>query len=133
MTVKVVESATKDDVIEAFSDPESKIIVTSGHGYDPKDAIGIQTSDGKLFSPDDVKKDTLSKDLKTVIFENCYQGDNREKWAEALGDNVNIVGWTGTTTVSETKRFNGSGFFDRQKGNLKSYVKDIVGEKKNDF
>jgi hypothetical protein len=126
VSVKVVENAKKDDVLAAFNDQEAKIIITSGHGRDGKYGGGIQTADGDFITPNDITKETLSSNLKTVIFENCHQGDQKENWSNALGDNVNIVGWKGVTTVSETKRFNNSGFFDRQSKNLKSYLKDVV-------
>lgn len=120
LTVKIVEFATKDDIIAAFSDQEAKMIVTSGHGYD---AAMIQSSDGKSVSPSDINKGT---ELHTVIFENCYQGNYKDEWKEALGPNVDIVSWEGTMTTSETKRFNNSGIFDRQKLNLSNYVERTI-------
>ncbi len=39
--------------------------------------------------------------------ENCHQGDIKDKWKKSFGNNVDIVGWKGTTTTYETKRFNG--------------------------
>jgi len=37
-------------------------------------------------SPNDIKNATKGKNLKTVIFENCFQGDIEDKWKEAFGN-----------------------------------------------
>jgi len=124
LTVRVVEEATKADIEAAFSDPEAKMIVTSGHGYDD---AKIQTSDKKQFTPEDLKD--VSTSLTTVIFENCYQGGYKEDWEKALGSDTDVVGWEGTTTTSETKRFNNSGFFDRQSKKLADYIKEVIDMK----
>lgn len=55
--------------------------------------------------------------------------DNADKWNDAFGNEVDIVAWQGTTSVYETKRFNGSGFFDRQENSLRDYIESIVEEK----
>ncbi|WP_024468186.1 hypothetical protein [Treponema pedis] len=60
---------------------------------------------------------------------NCHQGDIKDKWKKSFGNNVEIVGWKGTTTTYETKRFNGWGFFDRQSTTLRGYLKKINKEK----
>ena len=130
LTVEVNEVASKSDVSNAFADPEALMIVTSGHGFD---AAAIQTADGQSFSPSDVK--AVGTFLETVIFENCYQGDYKAEWEAAVGKGREVVGWNGTTTVGETKRFNKSGWFgglfDRQKNNLMDYAKKAVQSKKD--
>jgi hypothetical protein len=125
LTVKVVEHASKADVKAAFADPEAMLIVTSGHGYD---AAGIQTADGGSFIPSDLTDSNYN--LRTVIFENCFQGEHKEEWAQALGEHTNIVGWEGTTSIFETKRFNNSGILDRQDRNLRSYLNNAVIQKR---
>jgi hypothetical protein len=122
LTVKVVENASKKDIIEAFADNEAKMILTSGHGYN--DAM-IQTSDGKQITPNDISKGT---ELQTVIFENCYQGDYIDDWKDSLGPNVEIIGWHGTTTNFETIRFNNDGVNDRQELKLGDYVSKIINK-----
>jgi RHS repeat-associated protein len=126
LSVKVVESGTKQDIRDALYDPEAIVVVTSGHGYDPKDLVGIQTADDLPFTPSDIDTTKVSGNLQTVILENCYQGDNKNAWQTALGENTTVVGWNGTTTVSETKSFNGLGLFDRQDKNLRGYLEEAV-------
>ena len=121
--MKYVPNGTKDSLIEAFSDPEARLIVISGHGY--KEAA-IATYDDKKFTPSDI--DAISNNLSTVIFENCHQGDYKNDWAAKLGD-VDIVTWNGITTTSETKKFNSDGGKCRQKFNLKYYLLKVFYEK----
>ncbi len=52
LTVAVIESGTKQDVINAINDPEAIVVVTSGHG----DRTGIVTADGGRFRPSDVDR-----------------------------------------------------------------------------
>ena len=132
-SVKVIEQGTKNDIEEALENPEVDLIVTSGHGYP---GGYIQTSNGDIFGPDDVKKLNVSERLDRVIFQNCFQGgstrkttDNADKWNDAFGNEVDVVAWQGTTSVYETKRFNGRGFFDRQENSLRDYIESIVEEK----
>jgi hypothetical protein len=66
-----------------------------------------------------------------MIFENCYQGDNKTTWQTALGDNVDIVGWNGMT-VPETISFNNFGLFDRQDNNLHDYLEKAVEYRNSD-
>ena len=122
--VKYTDPDGREDIYFLYTykatEYDQKMIVTSGHGYD---AAMIQSSDGKSVSPSDINKGT---ELHTVIFENCYQGNYKDEWKEALGPNVDIVSWEGTMTTSETKRFNKSGIFDRQKLNLSNYVERTI-------
>ena len=77
--------------------------------------------------PNDIKTAAKGENLRTVIFENCFQGDIEDKWEEAFGNNVDVVGWKGTTTT-ETKSFNGWGMWG--KANIYSkrvYEKNIMG------
>lgn len=105
------------------------MIVTSGHGYDPKQVDGIQTHDRGTLSPNDIKTAAKGENLKTVIFENCFQGDIEDKWEEAFGNNVDVVGWKGTTTTTETKSFNGWGMWGKQIYTLRGYMrKTLWGE-----
>jgi RHS repeat-associated protein len=126
LSVTVIESGTKQDINDALNDPESIIVVTSGHGYNPEDLVGIQTSNGGSFTPSDIDITKVSNNLQTVIFENCYQGNNKNDWETALGSNINVIGWNGITTVLETKSFNGLGLFDRQDKNLRDYLEEAV-------
>jgi hypothetical protein len=105
------------------------MIVTSGHGYDPEVAKGIQTSDGKAFGPSDLDATKISGNLQTVILENCYQGDEGIGWQSALEKDVSVVGWNGTTYVLETMSFNTIGIFDRQDNNLRAYEEELVEAK----
>ena len=132
VSVKIIEAGTYEDIKAALEDKEIKMLVTSGHGG--KSGF-IETADGNTFSPTDLENINVSDSLKTVIFENCYQGgsnkntnDNEKKWEEAFDGKVDVVGWKNTTTTTETKSFNGGGWFDRQPGNLKNYCKEIAGE-----
>ena len=131
-SVKVIEAGTFGDIKRAFEDKDVRLIIFSGHG----DKYGsIETTGGGYFSPNDLSKLKVSNSLETVIFENCYQGgsnwftdDNKRKWENTLGKNVTVVGWRSTTSVPESKRFNDSGMFDRQKYNLMHYCQEIAGE-----
>jgi hypothetical protein len=54
---------------------------------------------------------------------------------EAMGSGATVSNkatgdWNGTTTVTETKSFNGLGIFDRQDKNLRNYLQDAVKYKK---
>lgn len=60
--------------------------------------------------------------MKTVIFENCYQGDFEEQWESAFGGSIDVIGWQGTTNTYETRLFNESGNFDRHDLNLCNYL-----------
>ena len=54
-----------------------------------------------------------------------FQGDIENKWEEVFGNNVDVVGWEGTTTT-ETKSFKGY----VGKANIYSkrvYEKNIMG------
>ena len=130
VSVTVIENGTYEDIKEALEDKNIKMLVTSGHGTR---GGSIETSTGGRFSPSDLENINVSGSLKTVIFENCYQGgsnkktdDNEKRWEEAFGENVDVVGWKDTTTTAETKSFNGCGWFDRQPRNLRSYCEDIL-------
>ena len=64
--------------------------------------------------------------MNTVIFENCFQGDMEGEWEKAFGNNIDVVGWKGTTTTFETISFNDIGIFDRQTSNLRDYVTNSI-------
>lgn len=49
-----------------------------------------------------------------------------QKWENAFGGNVDVVGWIGTTNSIETRLFNGSGAFDWQSYNLRDYIDNIL-------
>lgn len=123
LTVEIVEDATLKDVFAAFSDPEAMMIVTSGHGSNDGT---IQTADDKWIGPSDFKD--VSSSLVQVIFENCHQGDFIDEWKSVLGENVDVVGWKSTTSKYETKRFNNSGFLDRQAKKLGDYIQSIINK-----
>lgn len=81
-----------------------------------------------ILSPNDIKTAAKGENLKTVIFENCFQGDIEDKWEKAFGNNVDVVGWKGTTTT-ETKSFNGWGMWGKQIYTLRGYMrKTLWGE-----
>ena len=125
VSVKVLESSTKQDILNAISDNEVRIIITSGHGYENNG--GIQTSDSGSFRPSDLYGQKIGTSLNTVIFENCYQGDMEDAWESAFGNNIDVVGWKGETNTFETISFNGIGIFDRQSSNLRDYlIKSVV-------
>ena len=98
--------------------------MTSGHGS--RWNKGICTSDGAVLSFRDLKNYSIGKSLKTVIFENCYQGEFEKEWENAFGGNVDVVGWIGTTNSIETRLFNGLGAFDRKSYNLRDYIDNIL-------
>ncbi|MGL1893393.1 MAG: caspase family protein [Spirochaetaceae bacterium] len=123
LEVVVDYDATKQDVLDAFTDQEARMIVISGHG---KRSAMIQTSDDKRLTPYDLKYINVSKNLETVIFENCHQGDYISDWKKELPKETNVIGWRDKTSVLETKRFNGLGWFDRQPGNLQDQANKIV-------
>ena len=132
VSVTVIESGTKEDILKAFSDNKAKIIVTSGHG----DSEGyLLTADAKRLYPKDLKQIQVGKSLNTVILESCYQGDHEITWETAFGGNIDVVGWKGETFPEESSRFNGNGFFDRQQYNLRDYLNsslftgDLLNEK----
>jgi hypothetical protein len=114
LSVKVVENATRADMIAAFADAEAMMIVTSGHGYE--DIAGIVTAEGSDIRPSDVKNH--GSNLRTVIFENCHQGKSNFKsdWQKVLGPNVEIIGWDRATYTWESKSFNNNGIINRLLG-----------------
>jgi RHS repeat-associated protein len=126
LSVEIIKTASKSDVTNAFSDPEALMIVTSGHGNDKAE---IETADNKTFSPADIN--VVGDLLQTVIFENCFQGDYTDDWEKAIGKGKEIVGWSGITTVRETKRFNRNKSDTRQEKGLMDYAKQIVEKKRN--
>jgi hypothetical protein len=93
-----------------------------GHG---NDAASLQAYSGGNFTPADIDKTKLSKNLQTVIFEDCYQGDYLMDWKTVLG-NVNIVAWNDIVYTNQTISFNRLGWFDKQPGNLRGRLKSIV-------
>ena len=123
----IILDGTKASTQKALKDKEAVLIIISGHG-DPKG--GVYTAEGgeELLKPEDIANIKVSDNLQTVIFENCYQGDSEilNKWKSAFKDKVNVVGWEGTTTVKETKKFNTHGLFDRQRKRLFNYCKEAV-------
>jgi hypothetical protein len=135
LSVKVLENATRADMLAAFADPEAMMIVTSGHGY--ADIAGIVTAEGSDIRPSDVKDSTSN--LRTVIFENCHQGESNFKaaWQKALGPNVEIIGWDRSTYTWESKSFNNGGIINRllggPHGNLESYSRSIIRQKRNEL
>ncbi len=123
LSVKIVESATKQDILDALYDSDAMLIITSGHG----DARGgIYTADNSKLKLTDIDSTQIGSNLKTVIFENCHQGTYEKEWETVLGGNVDVVGWTGITRTYETIGFNTLGWFDRQDKRLKDYEHDIV-------
>jgi hypothetical protein len=129
MTVAVNESAIYQDILDAFYDSETRVIITSGHGYDPSKYVGIQTADGKLFGPSALDPAKVSNNLELVIFENCYQGNVIKDWKLVLGSDVEIVAWDGLTSTFESMSFNTMGIFDRQDRNLRSHLSEVVQNK----
>jgi len=67
---------------------------------------------------------------KTVIFENCHQGDPKylKAWKSVL-KGVGIVAWEGTTTANEAIEFNNSGKPDNNGKHLMDYCKELVDSK----
>ena len=120
IAVRVIESGTKEEILKAFGDDKAKIIVTSGHGSRKKK--GIFTSDDQIFTFSDLSGFDIGDSLKTVIFENCFQGDFEKQWESALGGSIDVVGWHGKTNNVETRLFNGNGNLDRQTLNLRDYL-----------
>ena len=57
---------------------------------------------------------------------NCFQGDIEDKWEEAFGNNVDVVGWKGPTTTTETKSFNGWGLWGKQIYTLRGYMRKTL-------
>jgi len=130
LTVKVIENATRSDVLAAFEDSEAIMIYVSGHGY--KGGV-LETSEGARVLPVNIKKsDQNTGKLAVVIFQACHQGDtnNKAEWQEALGSRVEFVGWENTTDFIESRSFNGDGFFSGKKKNLDSYIRDTIWKKK---
>jgi len=130
LTVKIIENGNAGDILNAFYDQDAMAVIVSGHGsVDGK----IITTTGDL-SPDMIDRSKISKNLNTVIFENCHQGGrNAESWKEALGNNVNVVGWKGTTNTFQSSIFNLGvilPFLSGQSKNLHGYLIDIVNTKK---
>jgi hypothetical protein len=129
ISVKIITSATKTDILTAFKDPESMLIIFSGHGYEK--SVGITTADGLGFSPLDIQIEDVKTgpNLRTVIFENCYQGNFINQWKEKLGENINVVGWNTSTNSIETRSFNGLGIFNRLQSTLKDYIDAVIIQK----
>ena len=133
VSVKIINEGKYNDIKRALEDKQIKMLVTSGHGNSEG---SICTADNRSFEPANLSRINVSDSLKTVIFENCYQGgkhiftnDNEKKWEEAFEGKVDVVGWKWQTSKYETKRFNNSGWFDRQSNNLMDYCKGIIDEK----
>ena len=122
VSAKLIIRGTQNDILQAIQDPECYAVITSGHGCNDGT---ICTADNLYFSQSDIDKTKLSKNLKLVIFENCYQGDFEKEWEAAFGGNVDVVGWSEKTTTTETIFFNTIGIFDRQEKNISSYLSYI--------
>ena len=90
ISVKVIENGTKNDILNAISDDEAQVIVTSGHGL--TNNAGLQTSDRKSLKPADLKNKKIGENLNTVIFENCFQGELEDSWENSFGNNIDVVG-----------------------------------------
>ena len=116
--------ATKNDILNAFADPEAVFIMISGHGSSKPTAF--VSADGEFISPDDITK--VSSSIKTIIFECCHQGSetNHAKWVEKFGDDVKIIGWEDETDTSESTNFNNKGDNCRQLHNLEYYIKSAI-------
>lgn len=81
-----------------------------------------------------MQKIEVGESLKTVIFENCYQGDFEKDWESAFGGSIDVVGWHKKTYTIETRLFNGCGTFDRQDLNLRDYLNSsLFGGEGHDF
>jgi len=131
LTVKVIENATRSDVLAAFEDSEAIMIYVSGHGAEKRAAIG--TSDGSSVDPSDIAKSDPNIDkLAVVVFQVCYQGEanKKKKWQAALGSHVEFVGWENATSFVGSRSFNGAGSLIGKKKNLDSYIKDTILKKK---
>jgi RHS repeat-associated protein len=120
LTVKIIESGTKQDITNAINDSDAIVVVTSGHGA----TDGIVTADNERFKPSDVDSTQVGNNLQTVIFENCEQIET--EWETAFENDIDVVGWQGETYVKETNSFNGWGFFDKQDKNLRDYLNDAI-------
>jgi len=96
----IVEGATKQSFLEAFSDPEARFILIYGHGGRSLFA-GVETSDGEYFEPSDLIGIDLSKSLKTVVFLSCFQEELKEQWVAVLPEGTRIVAWPGLLTTEQ--------------------------------
>jgi len=114
-TVSVREVSTREDILNAIYDNEAIAVIISGHGFETG---GIQTSDVGSFNPNDINTSLVGQSLQVVVMANCYQGDYAEEWNDALGGDVEFVGWSGETSVLETVSFFNEGVFDKKKDNL---------------
>jgi len=112
------ENATETDIIAAYEDANAVFILTTGHGDPPGT---IRTVNSESVSPDEITIPAGSK-LRFTIQEHCHVGDDLKRWQELLGDDVEIVSWTGKTSVRVSVRFNTTGWFDGQWGSLMSRV-----------
>ena len=122
LSIKIIMQGTQADILRAIQDPECYALITSGHGSEDGK---ICTASGSYFTPSDIDKSDVSKNLQLVIFENCYQGLFEKEWEEAFGGNVDVVGWKGTTNTLETISFNTVGIFDRKINNMHDYLSKI--------
>ncbi len=111
--VDIIEQGTARDIKKAFYDPEAQLIVLSGHGYEDG---GLLSYDRRKLTPANFDKRKISKALKVLVLESCYQGEHIDEWKSILPEGTEVIGWTGTTTPIETRSYNGKGWFDRQKG-----------------
>jgi RHS repeat-associated protein len=126
-TVKVIEKATKDDVLAAFKDSEAKLIYVSGHGAE--NTAAIQTNNGLFVSPNDIKGAIPgTSELTVVIFQACYQGNTTYKkaWQAALDSRVEFVGWRKETYAETSRSFNGIGIFSGKLKNMNMYIDKII-------
>jgi hypothetical protein len=120
--VIINELATEKDIINAFNDPDAEFILTIGHGDPPGT---VRDVNGESVEPAEINIPAGSN-MKEVIFENCYIGDDIEKWKKVLGEKVEVVSWEGKMDIKESIMFNSSGgFSDRQWGSLMSRVKSL--------
>ena len=120
-TTVIPKVGTKEEILKALQDDETCLIIFSGHG---SPIGGVYTADGKCLTPEELKGIHISKNLQTVIFENCHQGTDwiKKKWENVFDESVDIVAWKGKTYIPESISFNSAGLFDRQKKRLRNYI-----------
>jgi hypothetical protein len=87
LTVHIDEYATKQEIFNAFEDPEAMLIFISGHGSE-REARIFDAKANKI-DPKDFANLNISKNLAVVILAVCFQGKSQfaSQWKSAFNIN----------------------------------------------
>lgn len=102
-SVVIDNSATHNDLRNAFYDQSAAGVVYLGHGG----GGDIYPHDGNWFGPEDLDRQRVSPNLKMVYWQACQAGQKQQEWQQKFGPQTTIYSWDRNATNAEVLLVNG--------------------------